>query len=363
MIRIKSGGVTAIGGIMSASNIATTVNFASLGLVALALGLLVRRYSHRALAIGLIGLFALTTSLTWISYAGPAIPEIPPANGEREQIRVLEKRVAALKIENDQIRADHDTMQARLGDAQRDADQAKAEIKRLSAELQAERDTAKRNQEAASARIVELETKIAKLEELLKAIPQQPPPSPQPKGTPLDIPSPFYSSERLEQRTLVAGLTGNWYVIRLKLGGKPLSFDDGQYRLPGAVQELTESALQLNKKLLVPIRQVAKSTRLFLRGTADDRPLLGTPKELEVRELKILPRLPDGTYEAAPRRVSLPAHFHNKDLPNLRADWLRQHVRPLLQSVASSDIEILDNRPSPNNERTAELIVFVEWSE
>ena len=71
----------------------------------------------------------------------------------------------------------------------------------------------------------------------------------------------------------------------------------------------------------------------------------------------------DGTYEAAPRRVFLPAHVHNKDLPNLRADWLRQHVRPLLQSVASSDIEILDNRPSPNNERTAELIVFVEWSE
>jgi hypothetical protein len=345
---------------MITSNTATVVAFASLGLVALALLLLVRRYSGRALAIGLAGLFALTTALTWISYAGQAIPEIPPAKRDHEQIRELEKRLAALKIDNDQIRADHDAMQARLGEAQRESDQAKAE-----------RDTAKRDRDAASARIAELENKIARLEEMLRAIPQQPP-SPLPKATPndvgnlrrklvgLDTPSPYYSSQVLGQRTLVAGLTGDWYVIRLKLGGKPLSFGDGQFRLPEAVQELTESALQLHKDLLAPIRQVAKYTGLFLRGTADYRRLLGAPKELQVRELKILRRLPDDTYEGFPRRLSQPAHLRNEDLPNLRADWLRQHIRPLLQSDSSSDIEILDNR-QPDNERTVELIVYVEW--
>jgi len=331
---------------------ATVVAFASLGLVALALLLPMRRYSGRALAIGLVGLFALTTSLTWISYAGPTIPEIPPSDRD-EQIRELEKQVATTKVENDRIRTDRDT-------AQREAAQAKAEAERVNAALQAERDTAKRDREAASAEIVERENKIAKLEERLKANPERDTSIRQVLADHLDRPS--YTSDPLEQRTLVAGLTGNWYVIRLKLSGKPLSFGDGQFRLPGAPQELTESALQLHKELLAPIRQVAKSTRLFLRGAADYRQLLGVPKELEVRELKILQRSPDGiTYEAVPQRQSLPAHLRNDDLPNLRADWLRQQIRPLLQSVGSSDIEILDNRRSLNNERTAELIVFVEW--
>jgi hypothetical protein len=49
---------------MTAFNAATIVVFASLGLVALALGLLVRRYSGSALATGLAGLLALTTALT-----------------------------------------------------------------------------------------------------------------------------------------------------------------------------------------------------------------------------------------------------------------------------------------------------------
>jgi len=105
---------------------------------------------------------------------------------------------------------------------------------------------------------------------------------------------------------------------------------------------------------------VAKSTRLFLRGSADYRRLLGVPKELEVRELKILPRLLDGTYEAVPRRLSQPARVRNKDLPNLRADWLRQQIRSVLPTVGSADIEILDSR-QPGNERTVDLILYVEW--
>ena len=42
------------------------VVFTGLSLVALGLGLLARRYSGHALAIGLIGLLSLTTASTWI---------------------------------------------------------------------------------------------------------------------------------------------------------------------------------------------------------------------------------------------------------------------------------------------------------
>ena len=50
---------------MSAFNTATLLLFTGLGLVALAIGLLSRRYSAIALAVGLTGLLTLTTVSTW----------------------------------------------------------------------------------------------------------------------------------------------------------------------------------------------------------------------------------------------------------------------------------------------------------
>jgi outer membrane protein OmpA-like peptidoglycan-associated protein len=156
---------------MTAFNAATIVVFASLGLVALALGLLVRRYSGSALATGLAGLLALTTALTWMTYAGPEIPaqamnnpkpEIAAGNKElqssRERIQELEKRVAANKAENDQIRTGLSTAQARLGDAQQEAAKAKAEAGRLAEALQAEQSKLA----DAIAKVAELEKRVGR---------------------------------------------------------------------------------------------------------------------------------------------------------------------------------------------------------
>jgi hypothetical protein len=324
---------------MAASTIAAVVIFASIGLVALALGLLARRYSGRALAIGLIGLLALTTASTWMTYAGPnTSAQNKELLSSREQIKGLEGRIESGRAELDK--------------AQQEVAKAKAEAEQLRAELQDQR-----------AEVGELRKKLSEA--------QLPPPSPpQPVPTPINselrrklasrIDTPFYTSQPLEQRTLVAGLTGSWYVIRPKLGGKSLVFADGQFRLPEAVQELTESALQLHNDLLAPIRQVAKSTRLFLRGAADYRRLLGAPKALDARELQILKRLPDETYGAVPRRLPQSAHVRNEDLPNLRADWLSQHIRSALP-LGSADITILENPPATGHERTVDLILYVEW--
>ena len=111
---------------MTASTFAAVAVFAGLGVVALALGLLVRRYSGGALAIGLIGLLTLATASTWIIYAGQ---ETAAQNKElqtaREQIRRLEQRFENAKAE--------------LGKAEQEAAKAKAEADRLRGELQDQR--------------------------------------------------------------------------------------------------------------------------------------------------------------------------------------------------------------------------------
>jgi hypothetical protein len=271
----------------------------------------------------------------------------------REQRQEQENRVAASQATNDQMRTDRDAAHARLGDARQEVERAQAVAERLRGDLQEER-----------AKVAGLEKKLFDAQQ-----PQPPTPPSAPSGAdPGDLrrkldshmETPFYTFQPLEQRTLVVGLTGSWYVIRPKLGGKPFVFADGQFRLPEGVQELRESALQLRKDILAPIRQVAKSLRLFLRGSADYRRLLGAPKELDARELRILPRLPDGTYGATPRRLPHPAHVRNADLPNLRADWLSQHIGTAL-ALESADIAILENPPATGHERTVDVILYVEW--
>jgi hypothetical protein len=353
---------------MTASTIAAVVVSAGLGLVALALGLLARRYSGHALAIGLIGLLGLTTATTWIiSTALDSAGQNKELLSLREQARALERQLEKAKAE--------------LGKAQQEAATANAEVEALRVELQDQRaDRGKSQQEAEKSKaaaerlredLQEERAKVAMLEKKLLLAQQTRSSTPQSAPSVVDsgdlrrrldnrIDTPFYTLQPMEQRALVAGLTGSWYVVRPKLAGKPIVFADGQFRLPGAVQELTSSELQLQRDLLAPIQKAAKSTRLFLRGAADYRRLLGAPKELDARKLNILPLLPDGTYGAVPRRLPQSAHVRNQDLPNLRADWLSQHIRSVLPAEFSNVI-ILENPPATGLERTVDIIVYVEW--
>jgi len=338
---------------------APIVVFTSLGLVALGLGLLVRRYSTFALAIGLAGLLALTTSLTWITYAGLGV-----ATGNRELERSreltqeLEKLVKAAQSESDRAGRDLAAARTQLAEAQQDVDKAKGEAGRLTETLWSQ-------QAKLAAKVAELEKKlsetIAKVAELEKKLSVAIAHVALRRKLADRLDTPFYTSQPLEQRALVAGLTGSWYVMRLKLDGKPFIFADGQFRMPEAVQKVKESMLQLQNSVLVPVEQVAKRTRLFLRGGADTRRLLGATEVPDVREFRTLPRLPNGTYAAVPRPLPPPVPVRNKDLPNLRADWLRQHIRTVLLTLGSADIEILENPPAPGHERTVDLILYVEW--
>ena len=71
-----------------------------------------------------------------------------------------------------------------------------------------------------------------------------------------------------------------------------------------------------------------------------------------VDELSVLPRDGDTTYANAAKRLPVPKVIQNKDLPGLRADWLRQ----MLVSEGMMDrIEILERLPAQGQERSADM--------
>src|SRR5215813_5264644 len=105
---------------MSAFNPVTLLLFPGLGLVALAIGLLSRRYLASGLAVGLIGLLTLTTASTWISSAGPISD-----NAELRETKAEAERLAG---ELDKERSRHADTQRSAADADRRSTAATARI-------------------------------------------------------------------------------------------------------------------------------------------------------------------------------------------------------------------------------------------
>lgn len=313
---------------------ATVLLFPGLGLVALAIALLSRRYSASALTVGLIGLFALTTASTWISSAGPMTETARPSELDNAELREAKARVERLvgELRDERTRTTAATGRAtELDEKVREAQHGKAEAQRT----------------------------VALLEAKLRDV-QPTPPSPGPpdlqivRGKLADGDRPFYATQ--EVRELIPGRRGTWYVVRLLQGGKDWNFADRVFVL-SYLTEIKASVVHLRDDVLVPLSNAGKYWRLFVRGAADARRVAGPVG----RELSYLPRLSNGTHEPKPRGKQVIVPVQNEDLPTLRADWLREIVRPVLGAVVSGDIDILENPPQQEHERTAELVLFVEW--
>lgn len=325
---------------MSAFNTASLLLFPGLALVALAIGLLVRRYSASALAVGLTGLLTLALASTWITTAGPIkVPtERQPPNGD------VERMDGELLAEQNK-RA---VAQRNAADADRKAAAATAK----SAELDEKVREAQKGQG-------EAERRVALLEDKLRGVLPAPPAPALPDLTEVrrklvDGDRPYYSSQ--EERELIPGRRGAWYVVRLLRGGRDWTFDDRQFVVADTT-EIKVSAARLRDDVLLPLSQGGRRWRLYVRGSADVRRIAGPVG----RELSYLPRLSDGTHSPEPRGKRVTVPVQNEDLPTLRADWLREIIRPVLSVAATSEIEVLENPPQPGHGRTAELVLFVEW--
>jgi len=337
---------------MSAFNAATVVLFPGLGLVALAIGLLVQRYSASALVIGLAGLLILTTASTWITISGPVMDNTQIDRLKTDNARLKDTIASQLADLEAARKPSPEPMPAMVPPQHQSPN---AEVERLAGELQAEQS---KLAEAQNGRL-EAERRAAHLEEDLQGAQ---PAAPLPK--PPDLSSirrkladgdlPYYSTQA--ERDLIPGRKGSWYVVRLLQGGRDWKFADRQFVLPDAT-EIKASAARLRNGVLYPLSQAGRRWQLFVRGAADARRVSG-PVD---RELSYLPRLSDGTYSPEPRGKQVALPVQNEELPTLRADWLREIVRPLVGDAGVGEIEILENPPQPGHGRTAELVLFVEW--
>lgn len=362
---------------MSAYDLAVLLLFPGLGLVALAIGLLARRYSAAVLALGLTGLLALATASSFIAIAGgPAtdtaqLGRLMRENGELKDVIARQQREIDAMPKAAALPAQDPNAGPRDGDTARPGGVPEAQGRRAAAEPDAS--GSGQPASALAARAAELEACLrdsrnaqaeaerrqAALEERLRDAAPRPAPRQDPDpgairrklddGDPL-----FYATN--SERELIPGRRGSWHVVRLLRSGKAWEFADRQFALPDAA-EIKAGVVKLRDDILIPLTRAGRPWRLFVRGEADARPVAG-PVD---RELTFLPRLPGGTYEAKPkgRRVTIPVT--NEDLPNLRAEWLREIVRPALGTLVTDDIDILENPPHQEHGRTAVLVLFVDW--
>lgn len=435
---------------MSATT-AIVLLFASLGLVALALGLLARRYSALVLGAGLAGLLGLSMSATWIARAGmqgngpdPRVRQLESLAADQQRdigrrdaevgrlnVRVADLEKQAAKV--DELSSVIKGLEAKLADEQRNSrskDGAIAslrkqleapppsgsegpqsrEIARLTKELEEARLAAAREKNEGASKAEDLSKKLeaaTRENEKLKteragAASQQPAPDPRqprtrlgfaprsaggvqpPPQQPSDPPpapgsrptvaaelqrrladrwtTPYFKAEPLRATELVSGLRGSWYVVRLDANGRPLAFANRRFSSPEAADAIKASARALDQELIAPVKASAQQVQLFFRGTADQRRYAGRDEMPPAgHEVAYLPRRPDGSFDAARRMQRSGAVVRNGELPNLRADWVRRTIAPVLAERGFTDLDILENPPAPGRARTVELVMFVKW--
>jgi hypothetical protein len=360
---------------MFAFKTASLLLFPGLGLVALAFWLLARRYSTAAFAVGLTGLLALTTASTWITAAGPVTDtkradELAAENtGLRDRVRGLtdelaeaRKRATELEVEVARLAAALQAEQNKRTQAERDAAEAgrrAADETARVAQFEKKAREAEQAKSEAERTVRALEVKVASLEERPADLRPAPP---APKSPDLQSirkkltegHEPFFTAQ--QEREFISGRKGTWYVIRPLRRGQVWSFEDRQFVLPDP-GEIKASLVRFRDDVVVPLSEAGKQWRLYVRGAADARRVAGPV----ARELTYLPRLPDGTHAPDHRGKRVAVPVQNEALPTLRADWLREIVRPVLGAAGSGEIEILENPPQQGHERIAELVLYVEW--
>jgi hypothetical protein len=340
---------------LNAFSAATIVVFASLGLIALALGLLARTYTTAALVTGLAGLVSLTAASTWIAQAGPVI-DTGPIDDLRRQFGDKDKEISGLRDQIKQlpvvsiITAPTTTP---VPPPPPPVDDGKsARLTKDLAQAIVDRDQARKDRDATEIRAARLEAELAELKVKL--------------GSALrDKLGRLYTSTELAQPELVVGRKGSWYVLQLRPGGQPLTFGARKHELPGNVAVLLkDSARQLQDDILTPLLKVSKGRQLYVRGWADS-PQVGAGSEvLTGRDLTSLPLMPNGIYDGTPQSKRIEGRLTNEHLPDLRANWLRSQIQSVLKAPGASqdpEITLLSNPPGLGHERTVDLILFVEW--
>ncbi|MFZ4809039.1 MAG: hypothetical protein ACOYLQ_17440 [Hyphomicrobiaceae bacterium] len=356
---------------LTPADIAALTLFAGLGLAGIAHAWLARETTRAGFVIGAMGLAATSAAGTWI-VSEERTPEPPPpqaVEASPAQLDDLRDRVLTLERSITAKEGALAIAETAAAEARRSREAAGVKIADLEKALLAEKSSAAaRVEEARKAVAAEVERRVAAeratATAVLEARPKQAAqesPAEQLRRKLTNQQTLSYDIYQLDKREVVTGLTGDWYIIRLKVRGKPIAFADRQFRIAELEPEMQQITRALQTDVLTPLGRHAGKVRLFTRGFADSRRVSGPTDPPGVRSLKVLEKRPDGTYAARPKSQDVPKSISNDDLPNLRAAWVKDQLARHVTNAG--EVLILANSPAPATERTVDVLLYVRWKE
>jgi hypothetical protein len=310
---------------VSASMVLTITLCAGLAVVALAVGLLARAYSHMALGAGLAGLLATTAAVTWTALAGPMPPPPRPLPLQVCSTNPLQPLELILTKPVTIIGTPIAPLRTKL---------AAAYIR--NAALTVQKSRSKRE-------MIANRPPYVTVDELKKRLAER------------------KDAKLLPDKQLVTGLRGDWYRISLEPDGKNFEFRPRMFKNSDTEQLLQASIRQLQQEILGPLVQLSVITKLFVVGTADTRTVVNSTDIVETPAHRFIDgQRPPYTGDVIRRPVEV--KIPNEALPDLRAAWFRDQVLIALADPRHNhaDVAMLENVPD-GTRRTVDIILYVKW--
>lgn len=178
--------------------------------------------------------------------------------------------------------------------------------------------------------------------------------------------SPMIGVEKLENKELVQGEIGDYYLITFKDAKtlSPITFSPASFVITDKVVDLRSAMQELGPAVL---QQIPPSWhyKIFVRGHADGGTFKEPIGDENYRDLEFLPRSDASgfNYQAQLVKQRLSRDYENENLPNLRAAFM---ARTLLETLKGEAPVLLGNSPEPGSNsanRRAEVILFLKPAE
>jgi hypothetical protein len=175
--------------------------------------------------------------------------------------------------------------------------------------------------------------------------------------------SPKLDIKKLENRELVQGEIGDYYLIGLKdtQTGSPIIFPPAQFIITEKADQLHSAMDEFREAVLQRIPPDWRY-RIFVRGYADGGSFKEPIGDDAYRNLEFLPPGDSSgfSYRSQSMRKHLGRDFENADLPNLRSAFI---ARTLHASIKGEPPVLLGNAPGPGTNkasRRADIILLLK---
>ncbi|MEL6299101.1 MAG: hypothetical protein AAFQ45_11075 [Pseudomonadota bacterium] len=172
-----------------------------------------------------------------------------------------------------------------------------------------------------------------------------------------------YGVQVYPDNELVGGKQGKYYVVDIKNAenGERFQFGGGKYTL-------SRSSKAFRNGLSVFMRDVVGKVEgnvdyvLFVRGSADSVPYRGRFEDgYEFRSVRFMRALGGGKYVSEFSEQTIGDRIRNRDLPFLRAEFLKSVVSEVYPVRAPIVLEGSVTDARNKQDRNAELILYVNW--